>query len=180
VKYVSAYIFSTENWNRSEEEVSYLMDLFVWVATKEVDRSIKEGIRLVFAGSRDKLSTKVLEAIESAEERTLGGDRGVLMFCLNYGGQSEIAEGVARLVRDGVPADEVTVQKLSEYLYHPEIPPVDLLIRTSGEQRLSNFMLWRVAYAELYFTPVLWPAFSADDLDLALTEFAVRRRRFGA
>ncbi len=180
VKYVSAYVFSTENWNRSKEEVEYLMDLLVWVATKEIDKYLKEGLKLVFVGSRERLSARVLAAVASAERRSRDNTRGTVVLCLNYGGHTELAEGVAQLVRDGVPADEVTPQKLSEYLYHPEVPPIDLIIRTSGEQRLSNFMLWRAAYAELYFTPVLWPAFTPADLDEALAEYEARHRRFGS
>jgi undecaprenyl diphosphate synthase len=179
VKYVSAYVFSTENWNRAKEEVDYLMDLLVWVATKEIDTYLHEGLKLVFAGSRSRLSAKVLRAVESAEERTRDMTRGVVVMCLNYGGHTEIAEGVARLVADGVPAEEVTPQKLAEYMYHPEVPPVDLIIRTSGEQRLSNFMLWRAAYSELYFTATPWPAFTVDDLDAALSEYGQRQRRYG-
>jgi undecaprenyl diphosphate synthase len=179
VKYVSAYVFSTENWNRTKEEVDYLMNLFVWVATKEIDKYVHEGLKVVFMGSRERLSKRVLKGIESAESKTAHNTRGVVVLCLNYGGHTELAEGVARLVRDGVPAEEVTVHKLAEYLYQPEVPPVDLIIRTSGEQRLSNFMLWRSAYSELYFVEKPWPAFTVADLDEALEDYASRNRRFG-
>ncbi len=180
VKFVSAFVFSTENWDRTQEEVDYLMDLIVWVATKEIDKYAKEGFRVVFLGSRKRLSPKVLRSIESAESKTKDGNGTVLALCFNYGGQTELAEGVARLVADGVPAAEVTVERLERYLYHPEVPPIDFLIRTSGEQRLSGFMLWRANYAELYFSPQPWPAFTVSDLDEALAEFARRQRRFGA
>jgi undecaprenyl diphosphate synthase len=180
VKYVSAYVFSTENWNRTQEEVAYLMDLVVWVATKEIDKYAKEGLRVIFFGSRERLSPKVIRAIDNAEAKTKHETRMVVALCFNYGGQTELAEGVARLVADGVPADEVTVERLGQYLYHPEVPPIDLLIRTSGEQRLSGFMMWRASYAELYFTPQPWPGFTAADLDEALAEYARRQRRFGA
>jgi len=177
---MSAYVFSTENWNRSQEEVDYLMDLLVWVATKEIDKYVHEGFQVVFLGSRKGLSAKVLRAMDSAERKTRDGTRAVVALCLNYGGQMELAEGVARLVADGVPAAEVTPERLAQYLYHPEIPPIDLLIRTSGEQRLSGFMLWRASYAELYFTSKPWPAFTPADLAEALAEYARRQRRFGA
>ncbi len=180
VKYVSAYVWSTENWDRAQEEVDYLMDLMVWVATKEIKKYAKEGIKVVFMGSRKRLSPKVLRAIENAEAKTKDSSGTVLALCFNYGGQTELAEGVARLVADGVPAADVTVGRLEQYLYHPEVPAIDLLIRTSGEQRLSGFMLWRASYAELYFTPLSWPAFKPDDLDVALAEYARRQRRFGA
>ncbi len=180
IKYISAFVFSTENWERTQDEVDFLMDLIVWVATKEIDKYANEGLRVVFLGSRLRLSQKVLRAIDSAEDRTKHGTRAVLALCFNYGGQMELAEGVARLVADGVPAAEVTVERLQQYLYHPEVPLIDLLIRTSGEQRLSGFMLWRASYAELYFSPKPWPAFTAADLGEALTEYAGRQRRFGA
>lgn len=179
VKFVSAYVFSTENWNRTEEEVNYLMDLLVWVATKEIKKYVKEGLKLVFVGSQTRLSDKVKRAIASAEAKTRNNTRGTVALCLNYGGHTELAEGVVRLIEDGVSAREITPARLAQYLYHPEIPPVDFIIRTSGEQRLSNFMLWRAAYAELYFTPVFWPAFSVGDLDAALEDYASRQRRFG-
>jgi undecaprenyl diphosphate synthase len=159
--------------------VDYLMNLFVWVATKEIDKYVHEGLKVVFMGSRERLSKRVLNAIESAEAKTRDNTRGVVVLCLNYGGHTELAEGVARLVRDGVSADAVTVDKLAEYLYEPEVPPVDLIIRTSGEQRISNFMLWRVAYAELHFNEKPWPAFTIADLDAALADYASRQRRFG-
>jgi undecaprenyl diphosphate synthase len=179
VEFVSAYVFSVENWNRSQEEVDYLMDLLVWVATKEITKYQREGIRIVFLGSRNRLSKRVVEAVESAELKTQSNDRLTLALCLNYSGEMELAEGVSRLVADGVPADQVTPQLLTQYLYHPEIPPIDLIIRTSGEQRLSNFMLWRASYAELYFSPKHWPEFTPADFDEALAEYARRQRRFG-
>jgi undecaprenyl diphosphate synthase len=179
IKFVSAYVFSTENWERTQEEVDYLMDLVVWVAAKEIDKFVADDFKMVFLGSRKRLSRKVLEAIDSAEKRTAGGKRAVLALCLNYGGQMELAEGVARMIGDGVTAKDVTPEKIEQYLYHPEVPPVDLMIRTAGERRLSGFMLWRVSYAELYFAPQLWPAFSEAELDAALDEYAHRQRRFG-
>jgi len=120
-----------------------------------------------------------LRAVESAEAKTAHNDKVTMVVCLNYGGHTEVAEGVARMMRDGVQAEAVTPEKVAEYLYLPDVPPVDLIVRTSGEQRLSNFMLWRAAYAELYFTPVHWPAFGEGDLDAALEEYAQRQRRFG-
>jgi undecaprenyl diphosphate synthase len=180
VSYISAFVFSTENWDRTQEEVDYLMDLIVWVATKEIDKYVKAGFRVVFLGSRTRLSSKVIRAIEKAESRTKEGTKTVLALCFNYGGQTELAEGVARLVADGVPAAEVTPERLEQYLYHPEVPPIDFVIRTSGEQRLSGFMMWRASYAELYFCSQPWPAFTNADLDEALAEFARRQRRFGA
>lgn len=180
VQFVSAYVFSTENWERSKREVAYLMNLLVWVATVEIEKYDQEGIRLVVLGSRRRLSRRVLKAIESAEARTAHNVQMTLGLCLNYGGHLELAEGVARLVAEGVRPEAITPECISSYLYHPEIPPIDLLIRTSGEQRLSNFMLWRAAYAELWFCAKHWPAFTALDFDDALANFAKRQRRFGS
>ncbi len=178
VKYISAYIFSTENWNRSKEEVSYLLDLALWVATKEVKEVHKEGIRVRFLGTRDGLSAKLLQAIQKAEELTKDNIRGTLALCFNYGGQQEIVDAAQRLATEN--AQNITVESFASALYAPDIPAMDLVIRTSGEQRLSNFMLWRAAYAELYFSAKHWPAFTPDDFDDALVEFANRQRRFGS
>ena len=179
VKYISAFVFSTENWERTQEEVDFLMDLMVWIATKEINKFLEEGFKVVFLGSRERLSQKVIAAIDSAQQRTAGNTGAVLAMCFNYGGQIELAEGVARLVTGGVPAAEVTLAVLEQYLYHPEVPPVDLLIRTSGEQRLSGFMMWRTAYAELLFSDTLWPDYSEIELDSAILEYSNRKRRFG-
>ena len=179
VRYVSAYVFSTENWNRSKEEVSYLMDLLYRVATTEVDRVHEKNIRVRFLGSETRLSEKIVKAIRSAEEKTKGNTKGTIAFCLNYGGQLELAEAMQSMVRSGIAADDITPDKIAEHLYAPDMPPVDLIVRTSGEQRLSNFMLWRAAYSELLFVPEHWPAFTEESLDAALAEYAKRQRRFG-
>lgn len=179
VKYVSAYVFSTENWNRSQEEVTYLMKLLLWVAKHEVKELHARNIRLVVAGSRDRLKPDILKAIEVAEAKTAGNTAGTLCLCLNYGGQQEIVDAVNTIItqKREVP---VSVEQFEDYLYVPDVPPVDLLIRTSGEQRLSNFMLWRAAYSELLFVEKAWPDFSVADLDESLEEYAKRQRRFGS
>jgi undecaprenyl diphosphate synthase len=179
VQYLSAFVFSTENWKRSADEVGFLMDLLIWVTQHETDKYQDKGIRLVVIGSWEGVSSRVREALESAERKTADCDRMVLGLCFNYGGQLELTEGVARLVADGVPANQITSAKIAEYLYHPEIPPLDFVVRSSGEQRLSNFMLWRAAYAELLFVEKNWPAFTPEDFDMALEEYASRQRRFG-
>lgn len=179
VKYVSAFVFSTENWNRSQEEVEYLMDLLRWVATSEVNEMHKENIRVRMIGRPDGLDEKTLELIRKAEAKTAKNTGGTLGLCINYGGQQELADATAAMIRDGVKPDEVTPAKIGEYLYESDIPPIDLLIRTSGEQRLSGFMLYRSAYSELLFVKKHWPAFTEADLDSALATFANRERRFG-
>lgn len=179
VKYVSAYVFSTENWKRSADEVDYLMKLLVWVAKNEVKELDKENIRVVFAGSRERLSKTVLKAMDDAEEKTRNNTSGTLVLCLNYGGQEEIKSAVNQLLAENPGTTKVTEEQIAQHLYAPEVPPIDLLIRTSGEQRISNFMLWRAAYSELYFVNQHWPAFTEADLDEALAEYASRQRRFG-
>ncbi len=180
VKYLTAYVFSTENWNRTEEEVGFLMDFLHWVVTKEIDEIHNKGIRIRFLGSESRVQPKILEAIRKAEAKTAANTTGQLALCFNYGGQQEISEAVARMISEGVKPEEVTPEKIASYLYAPDIPDIDMVIRTSGEQRLSNFMLWRTAYSELYFDNTKhWPDFSVADLDLALAEYARRDRRFG-
>lgn len=178
VKYVSAYVFSTENWNRTQEEIDYLMKLLLWVAKNEVKELHKRNIRLRLAGSRERLSEDILKAIDAAEEKTKDNTAGTLVLCLNYGGHQEIVDAVNTIVAQK-PDQPITTESFADYLYTPDVPPVDLLIRTSGEQRLSNFMLWRAAYSELLFVDKHWPDFSEDDLDAALAEYARRNRRFG-
>jgi undecaprenyl diphosphate synthase len=179
VKVVSAFGFSTENWKRDPEEVTYLMDLFEWVLTHEVDEMHEKNVRVRWLGSKERLKPRTLQLIEAAEAKTADNTGGVFAIAVNYGGQQEIADAAAKLIKAGVNADDVTPEKFSQYLYAPEVPPVDLLIRTSGEQRISGFMLYRADYAELMFIDKHWPDFSLEDLDLALTDFASRQRRFG-
>jgi undecaprenyl diphosphate synthase len=180
VQYVSAYVFSTENWKRSEEEVAYLMDLLKWVAAHETNQLHKQNIRVVFIGTETGLDTDILKAIRKAEKKTAGNTGGTLVFCLNYGGQQELSDATASLIRNRVKAEDVTPELLAKHMYGPSLPPLDLIIRTSGEKRLSGFMLWSAAYAELKFVLKHWPAFTVADLEAALADYARRQRRFGA
>jgi undecaprenyl diphosphate synthase len=180
VSYVSAYVFSTENWNRSKSEVSYLMKLLMWVLKHEVEVMHKDGVRLRVIGSKVRLGAAMVKAIHDAEKRTENNQHGTLLLCLNYGGQQEIVDATKRIVQAGYSPDEITPDLLNTFLYASDVPPVDLLIRTSGEQRLSNFMLWESAYSELLFTKINWPEFSPADLKKALDEYAARQRRFGS
>jgi len=179
VKYVSAFIFSTENWSRAQEEVDYLMDLALKIFAKDLRSIHKKGIRVLWFGVKDKLSEKHLKAIEETEQLTKNNTHGTLCICFNYGGRREIADALTKLIEQNTKAGDVTEQLIEENLYHPEVPPVDLLVRTSSEQRVSNFMLWRMAYAELLFVDKHWPAFTEKDLDMVLAEYASRQRRFG-
>ena len=179
IPYVSAYIFSTENWKRSKEEVKYLMGLLSLVFTKYVDECLKNGIRIHWLGTYDNLSDKQIKIIHKALEATKHLKEKHLSLCFNYGGWKEIEEAVKKIVASGLQETDVSIDVIRQNIYDADIPDVDLVIRTSGEQRLSNFMLWRVAYSELIFTDKYWPAFTKDDLDRALEEFAHRQRRFG-
>lgn len=179
VKYVSAYIFSTENWNRTKDEVSYLMNLVLWIAEKDIKQLIKENVRVVVLGIEDRVPPRALKALRRAEADSTDNTGGTLALCFNYGGQQEIVDATKKLIDLGVNSADVSVESFQDQLYHPEVPPVDLMIRSSGEMRLSNFMLWRMAYAELYFADKHWPAFDTEDLDEALAEYENRHRRFG-
>lgn len=179
VKYASAYVFSTENWKRSQEEVGHLMGLLLKVLESDVPIFLEHNVRLRVIGSRDGLSDAVIGAIERAEEKTKGLTGGDLLLCLNYGGHLEIADAVKKIVQSGVAADAVTPELIAEQLYAPDVPPCDLIVRTSGEQRLSNFMLWRAAYSELLFLDKKWPDMTVDDVTMIIDEYARRHRRFG-
>lgn len=179
VKFVSAYIFSTENWNRAKEEVDYLMNLALWVATNEVKELHKEGIRVLHLGSKERVEPKIIKAIEKAEKLTANNTNGTLGLCFNYGGQTELVDAFKAMNKEGISSNDITVESVTAHLYAPEIPACDLIIRTSGERRLSNFMLWRAAYSELLFVDKTWPDFSEADFDDALNFFAERKRNFG-
>lgn len=179
VQYVSAYVFSTENWKRSKQEVSYLMKLLRWILTDELQGMHEKNYKILVLGSTVELSPSLRKAIRGAEEMTQANTGGTFIFCLNHGGHREIAEAVQRIVAAGTRAEDVSEATITEALDHPDIPPMDLVIRTSGEHRLSNFMLWRAAYSELIFRDELWPDFSAKILDECLVEYSQRQRRFG-
>ena len=179
VKYMSAYIFSTEHWNRSEEEVSKLMGLVLRLLTSDLPIFDKHNIKLKILGSRERVGDKILAAIDDAEARTANNTAGTLAICFNYGGQLEIADACKKIVQSGVDANDITPELIGQNLYAPEVPPIDIVVRTSGEQRLSNFMLWRAAYSELMFIDKPWPDMTKDDVEDILKEYARRSRRFG-
>lgn len=180
IKVVSAYIFSTENWKREKEEVNYLMDLALKIFSSDLEELIQKGIRVVVSGSKEKLEPKIVKAIDESTDRTAKNHKGTINLCFNYGGQQEIADAVIKIIKSNLPAESITPELIRDNLYNPELPPVDYIVRTSGEQRLSNFLLWDSAYAELEFVPVHWPAFSIKNLDLVLSEYAGRQRRYGS
>ncbi len=179
VEYVSVYAFSSENWNRSADEVRQLMKLFLWVFKHELGNVTRHGVRIRVLGNKLRIGKSLLRAIHNAERETAENKRGTLLLCLDYGGQQEIVDAMKQLVANGINASDLTADQISDQLQTNGIPPLDLIIRTSGEQRLSNFMLWQAAYSEFMFTPTKWPDFSVEEFNEMLDAYARRARRFG-
>ncbi len=179
VETLTLYAFSTENWARPETEVSTLMSLFLETAKGKVPELNERGARLRFLGRREKLPESVQAAIREAEALTAANDKLDVYVALNYGGRSEIVDAARRMISAGLDPEDVDEETFARYLYAPEAPEVDLVIRTSGELRVSNFLLWQIAYAEFYVTETLWPDFSTDEFRRAIESFAARSRRRG-
>ena len=179
VKALTLYAFSTENWARPENEVETLMTLFLETARDKVPELNAHGARLHFLGRREHLPTSVLEAMQEAEDLTAANSDLDVYVALNYGGRSEIVDAARRIAAEGLSPEEVDETSFSRYLYAPEVPEVDLVIRTSGELRVSNFLLWQIAYAEFYVTDTLWPDFSPEEFLRAIESYASRSRRRG-
>ena len=179
VKVLSVFAFSTENFKRSEEEVTYLMDLLVKGFKNTYEKFVKNGIKVVVSGRRENLREDVVKTIQEIEERTKAGKNGILNICLNYGGQAEIEDACRKIALD-YKEGKIDLENINinSYLYN-DLPPIDLMIRTSGEERISNFMLYQLAYSELYFTDVYFPDFTEKEYDLAVLEYNKRKRRFG-
>ena len=173
VKELTVYAFSTENWTRPRDEVDGLMAMFAELIESETPELDEEGVRMRFIGRRDEVSDDLREKMDWAEEKTAGNERMTLFVAFNYGGRAEILDAAERFAGG-------SEEEFAKLLYAPEMNDPDLLIRTSGERRLSNYLLWQCAYSELVFSDALWPDFSKDDLAAALDEFAARERRFGA
>jgi undecaprenyl diphosphate synthase len=180
VEYVTLYSFSTENWKRGDEEVGALMSLLEETIRRETKTLVEDGVRLRVIGRLHELSERSQAAIAEAVAATTQGTKGTMTIAFNYGGRAEIVDAVRRIVSDDLVADQVDEAAIAARLYAPEHPDPDLLIRTGGELRVSNFLLWEVAYAEMWATDVLWPDFSVADLERAIASYASRERRFGA
>ena len=182
IKYLSAYLFSTENFKRSKGEVSFLMNLLVGKLNEILDFCHEEKIKAVFSGREENLSDKVIKSMRKIEEETKGYKDKIFNICFNYGGHTEIIDATKKIVKDvqdgNLDIDKLNEEIFSKYLYQ-DLPPVDLLIRTSGEQRLSNFMLWQNSYAEFYFPKTYFPDFNEHEFDKAILEYTKRDRRFG-
>ena len=177
IKFLTLYAFSTENWSRPKEEIDGLMDLLCKTLDTYTGEAGQKNYRLLVSGSREKLSPAVLEKIEKAVQTTAANTGLTVNLALNYGARQEIVHAVNALIAKS--KKEISMDDLSAHLYQPTVPDPELIIRTSGEERLSNFLLWQAAYSEFYFTPVLWPDFNAEELQKALDAYAGRTRRFG-
>jgi len=179
IKYLTIYAFSTENWGRPPEEVQGLLHILEDVIDRELAELHKEGVQLRHIGRLERLSPALQEKVLAAIDRTKNNDRLVLSVAFNYGGRDEIVQAIQRIMKDGIQPEQVTDELVSQYLYTAGVPDPDLIIRTSGELRVSNFLIWQGAYAELYSTPVYWPDFDKEEYRRALETFARRDRRYG-
>ncbi len=179
IQVLTIYAFSTENWKRPEQEVKGLMSIFARVIDRELEELHREGVQLRHVGRLEGISDSLAAKVHHAIDLTKNNDRIILNVAFNYGGRAEIVDAVRRIIRDGIPAEEVTEELISCYLYTTDCPDPDLIIRTSGEFRTSNFLLWQAAYAEYYVTPTYWPDFDKEELYKALLTYGQRNRRFG-
>lgn len=178
IKYISLFVFSTENFKRSKDEVDYLMNLFKKGFKEEKDVYIKKNMKVVFSYKKEGLSKDIISIIEEIESSTKTNTGLVVNFCLNYGGRSEIVDACKKIINDKIDKNDITEDLFKDYLYN-KLPDIDLMIRTSGEQRISNFMLWSLSYSELYFTKTYFPAFTTTELLEIIDDFNNRDRRYG-
>ena len=179
IKYLTLYAFSTENWNRPKLEVDALMTLLISTISKETKTLMDNNIRLSAIGNLNDLPKKCQRELQEAIDKTKNNDRTTLILALSYSSKWEIINAIKQIVKDGISEDDINEEMFSQYLTTKGVPNPELLIRTSGEQRISNFLLWQISYSELYFTEKLWPEFSKEDLYEAIFEFQQRERRFG-
>lgn len=181
VKIITVFGFSSENWNRSQEEVNYLMDLFEkYLSDKStIEKFQEEGIRVKIIGQKERLKPSLQQIIVNIEEKTKQNSTFHLNLAVSYGGKWDIMQATKNIVKENIPVDEITEETIASHLSTSGFPDPDLIIRVGGEKRLSNFVLWQAAYAELYFSPKYWPTFTEQDFDEALEEYARRQRRFG-
>ncbi len=179
VKYITIYAFSTENWQRPRAEVRFLIRIIDFYIERELQNLHKQGVQLRHIGDLSALSKRRQRKIQDAIDLTSHNDKLVLNVAFNYGGRAEIVQAVRRIVEDGIPADQITEDMLSYYMYTTGQPDPDLIIRTGGDMRLSNFLVWQSTYAEFYTTPIFWPDFDREELRKALMHYCLRERRFG-
>jgi undecaprenyl diphosphate synthase len=180
ISWLTVYAFSTENWRRPADEVRYLMGFNESLLKRRRDELHEKGVRIRFAGRQDwRVPRRVVRRMEESAELTAGNRKLTLTIAFNYGGRAELVDAVRALVASGIKPEKVDEKTIHAHLYHPDQPDPDLVIRTSGEHRMSNFLLWQIAYSELVFTDVLWPDFRREDLFEAVAEFQRRERRYG-
>jgi undecaprenyl diphosphate synthase len=179
VKILTLFVFSTENWKRSEREVNYLMDLLkrAFLNKEYIKEIYEKGIKVKIIGERDKFTNAFREKIKEIEELTKNNTNMILNFALSYGGRAEIVQAIKNIIEKKIPLEKINEETIKDNLW---VSDVDLIIRTGKEQRISNFLIWQAAYSELYFSPKYWPDFSANDLELAFAEYARHQRRFGS
>ena len=179
VKYLTLYAFSTENWRRPDEEVNGLMGILAGMIDRETKALHEKGVKLRHLGRLDELSKELQAKVLRAVELTKNNNRITLSVAFDYGGRAEILDAIRRIIREGIPPEDITESLFKRYLYTADVPEPDLIIRTAGEMRLSNFLIWQAAYAEYYSTPTLWPDFGDEDIEKALVAYSQRERRFG-
>jgi len=179
IKYLTIYAFSTENWGRPPEEVKGLLYILEDVIDRELNELKEEGVQLRHIGRLERLAPALQEKVLDAIDMTKDNDRLILNIAFNYGGRDEIVQAIQRMMKDGVPPEKVTDELVNQYLYTAGVPDPDLIIRTSGELRVSNFLIWQAAYSEWYITPTYWPDFDKEEYRRALEAFAQRERRYG-
>jgi undecaprenyl diphosphate synthase len=179
IEYLTLWAFSTENWRRPEDEVQGILRILAGAIESETGELHRQGARLLHIGSLDGLPPELAQSVRDAIELTRNNSRITLTLAFNYGGRAEIIHAVQEMLRDGVSPDNVTEESFSRYLYTADMPDPDLVVRTSGEYRTSNFLIWQAAFAEYHFTQTYWPDFGPDDLDIAVADFVSRERRFG-
>jgi undecaprenyl diphosphate synthase len=179
VEVISVYAFSTENWNRKQDEVNYLMKLLSQAFSENLEDMNKRGYRLLISGRVSELPGDLPNICQEAIDKTKNNSRGILNICLNYGGRAEIVDAIKLMVSKGVEAEQVHEGMIKKYLYQPELPDPDIVVRTSGEKRISGFLLWESSYSEFLFIKKYWPDFEHADADLILEEYAKRKRSFG-
>ncbi len=180
VEYISFYTWSTENWQRAEEEVKGVFSLIRRLFKTDIKELQRKGFHLVVLGGREHLPDDIIQMMDEAESRSQEGKRATLAMCFNYGGQQEIVRATQRAIEAGVDPTSLDNETFAQFLDHPEVPPCDIIVRTSGEQRLSNFMLWRSAYSEFMFLDKFWPDMGPEDVKNVLNEYAKRERRHGS
>ncbi|MFH1744987.1 MAG: polyprenyl diphosphate synthase [bacterium] len=179
VEIVSAFVFSSENWTRSQNEVNYLMKLAKKTFTENLEEINKKGYKLLLSGRIDELPADLPEVCRTAVENTKNNNKGILNLCFNYGGRIEIVDAIKKMIKNNIEVDQVHEGMIKKYLYSGELPDPDVIVRTSGEERLSGFLLWESAYSELMFMKKYWPDFEKSDVVNIIEEYGTRKRRFG-